>query len=228
MPACRTFLLTLLFASQLISHPLLAAAQVSARDEQSPRKITLLQALAEIGLRTRQSLGIVVGEDQTALCKPRTGRLPSDLTTREAVEELAELARYTVEEHDGVLVLIAPDITKHQRDLLLYRTERFEETPKQTMRMQSSDLTGWLWLAADGGGGYGTSLGDAVKVYAITIPPLTHVTTEQIANQAVTIGAGGIWVLRASATAAKVPGDDRIDFLSYAEPQWMMSAMSCE
>ena len=226
MPACRTLLLTLLFASQLISHPLFAA-QLSARDEHSPGKITLLQALAEIGLRTRQPLGLVVGEDQTALCRPRTERPPSDLTAREAVEELAKLALYAVEEHDGVLILIAPDITKHQRDLLFYRTERFEETPKQTMRMLSSDLTGWLWLSADGGGSYGTSVGDAVKAYAITIPPLTDVTTEQIANQAMTIGAGGIWILRASATAAKVPSDDRIDFLSYAEPQWMMSEMSC-
>ena len=64
------------------------------------------------------------------------------------------------------------------------------------------------------------------QAYAITIPPLTDVTTEQIANQAMTIGAGGIWILRAGATAAKIPSDDRIDFLSYAEPQWMMSEMS--
>jgi hypothetical protein len=224
MQGLRAPLLMLLLVSASIS----GAQQTSPEPLQPQKQTTLLEAIASTGVRMHVPLGIVIGENGTALCKRTTHWPSSDLTAREAVEQLAGLAQYAVEEHDGVLTLIAPDITAHQRDLLTYRAERFELPPKRSMRILSSDMTGWLWMFADGGGGYGTSVGDGVGSYAISLPPMDNVTTEQIANRAMKMEPGGIWILRASAGAAKNSADDRIDFYSYAEPDRIPGELGCD
>ena len=53
------------------------------------------------------------------------------------------------------------------------------------------------------------------------------VTTEEIANRVVTIGAGGIWIAKINPDGANGPMDEVISFYSYSNPEILKNDISC-
>jgi len=204
------------------------------------KTVTPLVAIREIGLQSHAPIGIVFGANQSALCTGRVSFALHEVTPRDALEEAVRSANYSVEEHDGIILLMAPDINNHQQMLLAHRFKEFRTEAKQTMHGISAQLTGWLWVEVDGAQGYGESIGDSTTAHTINLPVLEDVTTEQIADRIVKIPPAGMWILQGNTIPPLLPATegsttpsasdsarDTIDFYSWSEPDQVRRELIC-
>ena len=204
------------------------------------KTVTPLVAIREIGLQSHAPIGIVFGANQSALCTGRVSFALHEVTARDALEEAVRSANYSVEEHDGIILLMAPDVNSHQQMLLAHRFKEFRTEAKQTMHGISAQLTGWLWVEVDGAQGYGESIGDSTTAHTINLPVLEDVTTEQIADRIVKIPPAGMWILQgntippllpategSTAPSASDSARDTIDFYSWSEPDQVRRELIC-
>jgi hypothetical protein len=204
------------------------------------KTVTPLVAIREIGLQSHAPIGIVIGPNQSALCAGRVSFALHEVTPRDALEEAVRSTNYSVEEQDGIILLMAPDINGHQRTLLTHRFKEFQTGTKQTMHGISAQLTGSLWMEVDGASGYGGSILDSTTAYTINLPLLEGVTTEQIADRIVTIPPGGMWILQGNTIPPLLPAAegsttpsandsarDTIDFYSWSEPDQVRMDLTC-
>jgi hypothetical protein len=204
------------------------------------KAVTPLVAIREIGLQSHVPIGIVVGANQSALCTGRVSFALREVTPRDMLEEAVRATNYSVEEHDGVILLTAPDINSHQRALLTHRFERFPAEAKQTMHQISAQLSGWLWVEVDEANGYAGSIGDSTTAHTISLPTLENVTTEQVADKIVTTPPAGMWILQGNTIPPLSPANegsttpsandsarDRIDFYSWSEPNQVRMDLTC-
>jgi hypothetical protein len=204
------------------------------------KTVTPLVAIREIGLQSHVPIGIVFGANQPALCTGRVSFTLHEVTPRDALLEAVRSANYSVEEKDGIILLMAPDINSHQRTLLTHRFKEFRTEAKQTMHGISAQLTGWLWVEVDGAQGYGESTGDSTTAHTFNLPILEDVTTEQIADRIVTIPPTGMWILQGNTIPPLLPAAegsttpsandsarDKIDFYSWSEPDQVRRDLIC-
>jgi hypothetical protein len=204
------------------------------------KTVTPLVAIREIGLQSHAPIGIVIGANQSALCTGRVSFALHEVTPRDALEEAVRSANYSVEEQDGIILLMAPDINSHQRKLLTHRFKEFRTEAKQTMHGISAQLTGSLWIEVDGASGYCASIGDSTTAHTISLPLLEDVTTEQIADRIATIPPGGMWILQGNTIPPLLPATegsttpsandsarDTIDFYSWSEPDQVRMDLTC-
>jgi hypothetical protein len=235
------FILTVLFVSQLIGLATLAqmanapVPALSQDDIRNKSDIDFLfkslkpqDAITLIGLQTHIPIAIVLGADTSALCSRSDSYSLHEVTPRYALEQVAQTVGYAVEERDGVVMLMAPDVITHTRDLLTHRFEQFDAGGKTTMHGISETLTGWLWVEVDQAGGWGTSFGDSTQAYTITLPALSDVTTQEIADRVIKAGMGGMWILRAKAASDPDLHGDRIEFYSWSEPIQVRAEALCK
>jgi hypothetical protein len=73
------------------------------------KTVTPLVAIREIGLQSHVPIGVVFGANQLALCTGRVSFALHEVTPRDALEEAVRSANYSVEEQDGIILLMAPD-----------------------------------------------------------------------------------------------------------------------
>jgi hypothetical protein len=241
MPSFRTFILTAFFVG-LQSGPAtfaqMAGALTPASSQDDIRNIADIDfsfknvkpqdAITSIGLQTHIPIAIVLGADATALCSRSDSYSLHEVTPRYALEQVAQTVGYAVEERDGVVMLMAPDVTTHTRDLLTHRFEQFDAGGKVTMHLMSATLTGWLWVEVDQAGGWGYSIGDSTQAYAITLPALSNVTTQEIADWVIKTGMRGMWILRGKALGDANLHGDGIEFYSWSEPLQVRAEALCK
>jgi hypothetical protein len=231
MPSFRAFILTVFFVGQqsgLATFAQMGSALAPASSQDDIRNISDIDfsfknvkpqdAITSIGLQTHVPIAIVLGADTSALCSRSDSYSLHKVTPRYALEQVAQTVGYAVEERDGVIMLMAPDVTTHTRDLLTHRFEQFDACGKMTMHFMSATLTGWLRAEVDQAGGWGTSIGDSTQAYTITLPALSDVSTQEIADRVIKTGMRGMWILRAKAAGDPDLHGDGIEFYSWSEP----------
>lgn len=241
MPSFRTFILTAFFVIQqsgVAPFAQIASALTPASPQDDIRNISDIDfsfknvkpqdAITSIGLQTHIPIAIVLGADTSALCSRSNSYSLHKVTPRYALEQVAQTAGYAVEERDGVILLMAPDVTAHTRDLLTHRFEQFDAGGKTTMHGISATLSGWLWAEVDHADGWGTSTGDSTQAYTITLPALSDVTTQEIADKVIKTGMRGMWILRGKAAGDPDLHGDGIEFYSWSEPLQVRAEALCK
>jgi hypothetical protein len=96
---------------------------------------------------------------------------------------------YTIGEDNGVLVLMAGDMTARQRDLLTHVYSDFKLEPYGTMVELGAGLTMWMRAAIDPQVSFGASIGGATNDERFTLEAIQLATTEEIANRIVSLGS---------------------------------------
>jgi hypothetical protein len=241
MPVLRAFILTVLFVSQqsglaIFAQRASALAPESSQDDIrnisdidfSLRNVKPQDAITSIGLQTHIPIAIVLGADTSALCSGSDSYSLHKVTPRYALEQVAQTVGYAVEERDGVIMVMAPDVTTHIHDLLTHRFEQFDAGGKTTMHGISATLSGWLWVEVDQAGGWGTSTGDSTQAYTIALPAISNVTTQEIADRVIKTGMGGMWILRGRTARDPDLHGDGIEFYSWSEPGQVRAEALCK
>ncbi len=118
------------------------------------KNVTPLVAIREIGLQSHAPIGIVIGPNQSALCAGRVSFALHEVTPRDALEEAVRSTNYSVEEQNGIILLMAPDINSHQRTLLTHRFKEFR-TGRETDYARNLSSVDWM---AMGRGRWSTGL----------------------------------------------------------------------
>jgi hypothetical protein len=235
------FILTVLFVNQLsgfatlaqmANAPAPALSQDDIRNKSdidfSFKNLKPQDAITSIGLQTHIPIAIVLGADTSVLCSRSDSYSLHEVTPRYALEQVAQTVGFAVEERDGVMMLMAPDVITHTRDLLTHRFEQFDAGGKTTMHGISATLTGWLWVEVDQASGWGDSIGDSTQAYTVTFPALSNITTQEIADRVIKTGIGGMWILRAKAASDSDLNGDRIEFYSWSEPIQVRGEAFCK
>lgn len=186
-------------AGLLMLLPLEAAAQTSPAPTAQPLLVNLraqasaLDAIIAIGLATHAPIGILPGQDTTALCKTRYTFNLTDMDATTALLAVAQRMQYSWYEQDGVMILRAPDLTPRQTELIERRID-FPAQSNEVTAVLRSHLAISLWLIDRDVEGYGASIGHAANDVRLSLPALKNVTAPEVANRVITTGSGGIWL----------------------------------
>jgi hypothetical protein len=194
-------------------------------------KATALETLGEIGLQTRVPIGIIPGKDADALCRTKTTFIFLGEEPRKALEGVAQQLHYTLNQEDGVFVLSASDVTRHQLDVLDHRFPVYRTGRKSIVQMIGMNLKEALWVAFNkpASYGYGGSIVHSLDAPKISLPPVLHnVTAQDIAGLAVKSGLGGIYLSRIQPSRMDSPDDLTIQISSYGDPNQLKHDMSCQ
>lgn len=175
-------------------------AQTSAGSDPQPGQVTFraearaLDAIIAIGLATHAPIGLLPGQDTTALCKTRYRFNLTDMDATTALLTVAQQMQYSWYEEDGVMILRAPDLTPRQTELIERRIPEFPAQERQVTALLSANLGIALWVIDHPNQGYGGSIGHGTNDVRLSLPQLKDVTALQVANRVVTMGSGGIWM----------------------------------
>ena len=120
---------------------------------------------------------------------------------------------YAVRDEDGVMEVVAGDLSPWQLYLLHHSYKDFQSAGDETMDMLGFRLTMWMGTAVDPKRGYGARISGAMNDERFAPYFADGETTEEIANQIVKLGSGGMWVFTVSAARAsgKAVEDVRIE-----------------
>src|ERR1700677_3067121 len=99
------------YAPVLVENP-------SARGTFQCAKATAFDAIRAIGFQTRIPIGVVLGRDPDALSKMSRRFDLADVEAKSALLSAIEGTGYSIEEKDGVMVLVAGDLAPRQSELL--------------------------------------------------------------------------------------------------------------
>lgn len=143
---------------------------------------------------------------------PRSYNLEG-VTAQNALAEAIRDTGYSLTEVDGVLVLIAGDLTPSQKKLLYLQYANFQSSG--TMAVMAANLTGWMWTATHPASGYGGSILGSTNGEHFTLKEMQSATTEEIANKIVSQGSKGMWILRTAPNDTHNPSDYQVEVEPY-------------
>jgi hypothetical protein len=172
-----------------------------------------LDLIRATGRQTRIPIGLVLGFDPSVLEKPQRSYDLEGVTTQNALTEAIRDTGYSLREEDGVLVLIAGDLTPRQANFLHLHYANFQSSG--TMAEMVANLTGWMWTATHPVSGYGGSISGSTNDERFTLKEMQSTTTEEIANKIVSQGSKGMWILRTAPNDTHNPSDDRVEVEPY-------------
>jgi hypothetical protein len=210
-----------------------AVAQTSPGPTAQPSQVTFrakasaLDAIIAIGLAAHAPIGILPGQDTTALCKTRYESDLTDLDASSALLSVAHQMQYSWYEEDGVMILRAPDLTPRQAELLDHRFANYPAQSKRTVHLLTARLAEWLWSSQHPDQGYGGSILDTPGAPRIDLPDLNDVTPSQIANRIVTQGSGGMWISQIRPHAADEINEYDIILELYRDPDQLKGEIAC-
>jgi hypothetical protein len=165
------------------------------------------QLIRAVGGQTRMPMGVVLGRHPLALTGVQHSYDLENVGATEALTKAMEGTGYAWKKEGAVSVLMASDLAPRQKKML---THSFDDFPPASGSMDKLAfmLTTWMRAAFDNLGTGGSILG-STNDEKISIPRLRSATTEEIANEIVSRGSRGLWILRMDAFATpKAPSDD--------------------
>jgi hypothetical protein len=176
---------------------------------------TPLELIRAVGFQTRLPIGVALGNDLDALSRTKHSYDLDRVGARSALVKAIEGTGYSITNENNVMVLIAPDLTPHQRDLLTHEYRDFKPGPNESMTSLGVMLTMWMRAAIDPKLGFATSILGSTndERFALSVPSVA--TTEQIANEIVGQGSKGIWILRVSPLLLSGELSDTVDIEPY-------------
>ncbi len=131
------------------------------------------------------------------------------------MRKAAEGTGYTLKEENHVLVLTAGDLSPRQKELLLHRYADFVPGKNQTMFELGVGLSIWMKMVVDPKPGYGGSILTCLTDERFTLDVTLPATTEEIANQIVSLGSKGMWIFRVDPDAPPANWTDEVFIESY-------------
>jgi hypothetical protein len=164
-----------------------------------------LELIRAVGRQTRIPLGVAMGQDASILEKSKRTYNLVNVDAKTALQEAIAGTGYSLNEKNGVIVLMAGDMTSYQRELLTYLLTDFRSEPGSTMVDLNSRLNMWLDAAIDPKTGYGASIGGVTNDERLTIETSAAGTVEDIANGVVSLGSKGMWIFSAEDSASTKP-----------------------
>jgi hypothetical protein len=145
--------------------------------------------------------------------KPQRSYGLEGVTAQSALTKAIRDTGYSLREEDGVLVLIAGDLTPRQANFLYLHYANFQSSG--TIAEMVANLTGWMWTATHPVSGYGGSILGSTNDERFTLEEMQSATTEEIANKIVSQGSKGMWILRTAPNDTHNPSDDRVEVEPY-------------
>lgn len=174
-----------------------------------------MDLIRAVGEQTRDPIGVVLGEDPDALSRPTRSYDVRAMDAKDALVEAIQGTGYSLEGKNGVMELIAPDVTQRQEELLTHRFSSFGPLTNATMVEMGAGLTEWLRFAVDPAKGFGASIGGALNDERFTLKTFQNSSTEEIADRIVSLGSKGMWIFRADASSYNGGSTDEIDIEPY-------------
>lgn len=169
---------------------------------------TRMDLIRAVGFQTRLPLGVVLGAGGEALTLKMNSYDLDRVDAQAALRQAIAGTGYSLKEEDGVLVMIAGDLTPRQSNLLSHAFFDFKPGERESMAELGFALTMWLGSVVDPQRSYGASILGSTNDEQFTIHVAPGATTEQIANEIVRQGSKGIWVLNLGASSSGVPKDE--------------------
>lgn len=160
-------------------------------------RVTPLDLIQAIGRQARIPIGIVLGRDPSILSKPSRSYDLEKVDARLALQEAIQGTGYTLKEENQVMVLVSDNLTTRQEELLTHSYSDFGPGSNLTMVELGVALTMWMRVAIDHIAGFGGSIQGSLNDERFTVKPTQSPTTEEIANEIVSLGSKGIWIFRA-------------------------------
>jgi hypothetical protein len=177
---------------------------------------TAFDLIRAVGFQARIPMGIVLGQDLTALTK--TAR-PYDLVNADARSVLLkaiEGTTYSIQDQNHVVLILAGDLTRREKDLLIHRYSKFATgLPSNKMVCLGMVLNGWMGEAVHPGAGFGGSCATSTNEEQLKLTFAPVATTEEIANQIVSQGSKGMWIFKESVTNMRDEPKEEIDIVPY-------------
>ncbi len=159
------------------------------------RDATAFELIESIGRQTRIPIGIVLGENPDLLAKTKhTSRL-FHVDAKSALLEAVTGTGYIVGESQAGFLLTAGDLTSRQSEVLSKQLLDFRANPNTSMVELGSQLNMWFQSAVDPPQGFGGSILGSTNDERFTLQALPPLTVQQIADEIVSLGSKGIWVL---------------------------------
>lgn len=213
----------------LISSSPLIAQSTGASPGPAPEahQMSVMQAIGAVGLRSRQPIGLVLGRDYKRLCRLGVDFDLEGVAAPEALQKLAELSGYTLQQDGAVVLLIAPDTETWQRDILTHQFSNFGHFTNATMVYLGANLTGWIWAEVGHAQGYGGSIMHSTSDQEFSFSVAGPASTMEIADRIVQLGEHGIWMLRRDKADAKGPLDEEVQVFSYHDSPGQVKNLSC-
>lgn len=185
-----------------------------------------LDAVLHIAALYRIPLGIAFGT-HPLLCsesRPTTIRAGNFL---DALSQAVAGSGYTATHHGDAYILVAPDLTEHERKVLGHRFDRFSATDS-TMSDAGQLLAGYIITSIDGKQGFIVSslIGPPLKTFTIR---MQGASTAEIANRIVSQDGKGIWMLRPiPQSTSNAESEPFIQILPYSANLAEVQRVSCE
>ena len=171
---------------------------------------TRLDLIRAVGRQTRIPIGVAVGQDVGMLEKTKQTYDLVNADAKTALQEAISGTGYSLAEKDGVIVLMAGDITPYQRELLAYRLKDFRSGPDSAMTDLNFQLNMWLDAAINPDKpGYGASLLGSTNDERFTMETISDCEQDCFA------WLKGMWIFNAEAVAAKGSPMERMLIESY-------------
>jgi hypothetical protein len=196
------------------SEPTLVANPLSTVTFQC-KNATRLELIRAVGRQARIPIGIAMGQDVGILEKTKQTYDLNNVDAKTALHEAIAGTGYSLEEKDGVIVLMAGDMTPYQRELLTYRLKDFGGGSGSILADWNFRLNMWLDAEIDPKSGYLGSLLFSPDDEVFPIETIHSATVEEIANKIVSQGSRGMWIFNAEAVATKGSPGQRIAIESY-------------
>jgi hypothetical protein len=231
----RILLLIMLLAATPSSRGMTEAQQAQIPDEQQPQadqpielalgNVKPLNAVIRIAEMNRIPLGIVFGTG-ALLC---SGERPTSIHAKNFAEALTQAVAgtgYTAIRNGEAYVLLAPDATAHEQEILNYRFDRFSATDS-TMNDAGQLLAGYIKTKIEGAQGFITSspVGPLSTTFTIR---MQGATTKEIANRIVSQKDKGVWMLRPTPqSASKSTSQSHLRIFAYSEDAAELDRVSC-
>lgn len=165
-------------------------------------RATPMDLVRAVGRQTRIPIGVVMGQDSSAIDRRIRSYDLEKVDARSALQTAIEGTGYTLRDENPVLVLIAGDLTARQMNLLTRSYSDFRSGPNSTMVKLGAGLSMWMEASLDRFDGFGGSIMYSTNDERFTLGNCSGETTEEIANKIVSLGSKGMWIFKANAFAA--------------------------
>jgi hypothetical protein len=176
---------------------------------------TPLDLIRAVGRQTRIPIGIVLGQDLTALSRTSRSYDLENVNARFALLEAIAGTGYSLREENHVMVLTASDVTIRQERLLMHEYSGFAAGTSSTMVELGASLTMWMRAAIDPGIGFGSSILSSTNDERFTVDTVPSATTEELANRIVSLGSKGMWIFRVDPVSPEGPLEDEVQIEAY-------------
>ncbi len=175
---------------------------------------TPFDLIRAVGRQTRVPIGVAIGIHPTALLTTPHSYDLDRVQAKEALSLAIEGTGYSLKKEGTVFVLMAGDLAPRQKQLLTQRYDGFH-VEDQSMNSVAAMLTMWMRAAIYPIAGFGGSILGSTNDEKIRVDSKHASNTEEIANQIVSQGSGGLWIFKADASAPSGPPNDEIQIEPY-------------